>query len=82
MNTGKPREVTIMPRPQAIEMDIRYKISLKLVEINIQTAIEPERGSNAGNNLSNNTVEIGEARRSDSETFLADVINGFVVHLR
>ena len=60
----------------------RHQVGLELVQINVQGSIETKRGRDGGNNLSNETVQVGEAGRGDAEPLLADVVNGLVVDLR
>lgn len=58
---------------------IRNQVRLELVQVDVEGAIEAERGGNRGNNLSDQTVEmlIGWAR--DIQVALADIINRLVV---
>lgn len=58
----------------------RNQVSLELVKIDVQRAIKTERGGDRGDNLSDQPVEVGEARRGDTEPLLADVVNSFVVN--
>lgn len=41
--------------------DIRDKIGLELVQIDVQRSIEAERSSNRGDYLGNQSIQIGEA---------------------
>jgi hypothetical protein len=65
------------------EMDTRErdKISLELVKINVQGAIEAERRCDGGDDLSNEAVEVRIAWLCNAETLLADVEDGFVINL-
>ena len=56
-----------------------YQVSLELVQVNVQGAIESERSGNGGDDLGNQTVEIGEARGADTQVLLADVVDSLVV---
>ena len=59
--------------------DLRYKVGLELVQINVEGAIETEGCSDRGDHLSDETVEIGEAWRGNVKTLLADVVDSLVV---
>jgi hypothetical protein len=59
----------------------RNQIRLEFVQINIERPIEAERCSDGRNNLSNESVQVCEARRRDIKVLFANIINSFVVHL-
>ena len=63
------------------EANIRDKIGLELVEIDVEGAIKSKRSSDRRNDLGDETVEVGEARRGDAKLGLADIVNSFVIHL-
>ena len=57
----------------------RNKVRLEFVQIDVEGAVETEGGSDGRDDLSNQPVQVGEARRRDVEPLLADVVDGFVV---
>jgi hypothetical protein len=63
------------------EMDARIgdKIRLKLVEIDVQGAVEAKRGCDGGDNLGDEAVEVGVGGRVDVEVAATDVVDGLVV---
>ena len=63
------------------EKDVRDQIGLKFVEVDIERTIETERGCDGGNNLGYQSVEVGEARRTDGQILFANVVNRFVINL-
>jgi len=56
-----------------------HQVSLELVQVDVQGTIEPEGSGDGGDNLGNQTVEIGEAWGGDSQILLADIIDSLVV---
>lgn len=60
----------------------RHQVGLELVQVDVQGAVETERGSDRRDNLSDETVQVGEAWRGDTETLLANVVDGLIVDLR
>ena len=59
----------------------RNKVRLELVQVDVEGAVETEGGGDRRDNLSDQPVEVGEARRRDVEPLLANVVNRFVVDL-
>ena len=57
----------------------RNQVGLELVQVDIEGTIETQGSSDRGDNLSDETVEVGEAWGSDVETLLANVVNSLVV---
>ena len=57
------------------------QVGLELVQINVQGSIETKRGSDGGNNLSNETVQVSEAGGGDAQSLLANVVKSFVIDL-
>jgi len=55
------------------------QVSLELSDINVQGTVESEGGSEGGDNLGNESVEVGVGWSLDVEVSSADVIDGFVV---
>jgi hypothetical protein len=60
---------------------LRYQVGLELVQVNVEAAIESERSSNTGDDLRDDSVEVGEARRLDVEIPLANVVNRLIIDL-
>lgn len=58
----------------------RNQIGLELVQVDVQGSIESERGSDGRNNLSNETVEVGEGRRGDAEVSSTNVVDTTISH--
>lgn len=59
-----------------------HQVRLELVEVDVEGAVETERGGDRGDDLRNETVKVGEAGLLDTETLLADVENSLVVDLQ
>jgi len=57
----------------------RHQVGLELVQVDIQGTVESEGSGDGGNNLGNQTVEVGEAWGGDSQILLADVVNSLIV---
>jgi hypothetical protein len=54
---------------------------LELVKIDVERAIETERGRDRGDHLGDEPVQVGEAGGDNVELLLADVVNSFIVNL-
>ena len=50
-----------------------------LVQVDIEGTIETQGSGDRGDNLSGETVEVGEARGCDVKALLADVVDSLVV---
>ena len=59
----------------------RNKVRLEFVQVDVEGAVETEGGSDGRDDLSNQPVQVGEARRRDVEPLLADVVDRFAVNL-
>ena len=55
------------------------QVSLEFGDINVKGTIESEGGSEGGDNLGNESVEVGVGWSLDVEVSSADVIDGFVI---
>jgi len=55
------------------------QVSLEFSDINVQSTIESEGGSEGGDDLGNESVEVGVSWSLDIEVSSADVIDGFVI---
>merc|ERR1719397_1893931 len=64
------------------EMDPRvgHQVRLELSEVDVKGAVEPQRGCDGGDDLSNQSVEVGVGWSLDVEVASADVVDGLVVH--
>lgn len=60
----------------------RDKVSLELVQIDVQASIETKGSSDARDDLGNDSVQVGESRGRDAEVFLADFVDSLVIDLR
>ena len=63
-------------------MDTRvgHQVGLELCQIHVEGTIKPEGGSDGGDNLTNQTVEVGIGRPLNIQVATADVVDGFIVH--
>ena len=55
------------------------QVGLELGEIDVEGTIEPERGGDGGNDLTDEPVEVGVGWPLDVEVPSADVVDGFVI---
>jgi len=55
------------------------EVSLEFSDIDVQSTIESEGGSQRGDNLSDESVQVGVGGSFDIELSSADVVDGFVV---
>jgi len=62
-----------------VDSGVRDQIGLEFSDVYVQGSIESQRGSQRGNNLSNQSVEVGVSRSFDVQLSSADVINCFVI---
>ncbi len=58
------------------------EVSLQLIQVNIERAIQAEASGDKRDDLHNQPVQICEARLCDIEMILADIVDSFVVNLR
>lgn len=59
----------------------RDKISLELVQIDVEGSVKAQGRSDGRDNLRNQSVQVSEAGLGHVEAVLADVIDSLVVHL-
>lgn len=59
----------------------RDQVGLELVQINVKGASKTEGGGDGRDDLRDETVEVGEARKRYAQVLLADVEDGLVVNL-
>merc|ERR1719321_1573172 len=58
---------------------VRHEVGLELSDIDVQGTIEPQGGGQRGDNLGDESVEVGVGGALDVEVAAADVIDGLVV---
>ena len=63
-----------------VDTGVGDQVGLELVQVNVKGAIESEGCSDAGNDLSDEPVEVGESGGGDSEGLFADVVDGLIVN--
>jgi hypothetical protein len=56
-----------------------YQVGLEFGDINVKGSIESEGGGKGGDNLGNESVQVGIGWSLDIEVSSADVINGFII---
>jgi hypothetical protein len=78
---GKLRPISIK-ECSLVDNDIRDKIGLEFVQIDVETTVKSQRSRDAGNHLCNKSVEICERRRADVEVLFADIVDSFIVDLK
>lgn len=62
--------------------DKRDEIRLEFVQIDVQRAGEAKRNSDRGDDLSDQSIQIGETRLGNPEVLFADPEDRFVVNLK
>jgi len=55
------------------------QVGLEFSDINVQGTVESERGSQRGDNLSDESVQVGVGWSLNVEVSSADIVNGFVI---
>ena len=45
-----------------VDPRVRHQVGLELVEIDVQGSVEPQRGGDGGDNLTDQTVQVGVGR--------------------
>ena len=58
-----------------------HQVGLELVQVDVEGTVEAKRSRDGGNNLSDETVQVGEAWGRDVEAFLANIVDSFVIDL-
>lgn len=59
---------------------VRDKVSLELVQIDIQSTIEAQTGGDGADNLSNQAVQMLIVGTRDVQVATADVVHSFVIN--
>jgi len=62
-----------------MDSGIWHEVGLEFSNINVKGTIESERGSQRGDNLSNESVQVGVGGSLNIEVSSADIIDGFVI---
>ena len=58
---------------------VRHQVGLEFVQVDVEGTVEAKRSRDGGNNLSDETVQVGEAWGRDVEAFLANIVDSFVI---
>ena len=53
-------------RKREVDSRVRNQIRLELVQIHVERALEPQRGRNRGDNLSDDSVQVAVRRALDA----------------
>jgi hypothetical protein len=61
-----------------VDTRVRHEVGLELSDIDVERAIETQRSSQGGNNLSNQTVQVRVGRALDVQVATADVVQSFL----
>jgi hypothetical protein len=62
-----------------MDTGIWYQVGLELSDINVQCTIESQRGSQRGNDLGDESVQIGVSGSFNIQLSSANIIDGFVI---
>merc|ERR1719153_2167665 len=63
-----------------VDPGIGNQVCLELVQVHIESSIEPERGRDRGHDLTDQSVQVGVGWSLDVEITTADVVDGLVIH--
>jgi len=66
-------------RQHEVNSWVWHQVGLELSDINVQSTIESEGGSEGGDNLSDESVQVGVGWSLDIEVSSADIVNGLIV---
>jgi hypothetical protein len=61
-----------------VDTRVRHEVGLELSDIDVERAIETQRSSQGGNNLSNQTVQVRVGRALDIQVAAAYVVQSFL----
>ena len=56
-----------------------HQVSLELCQINVQSTVKSERSGDGGDNLSNQSVQVGVGWPLNVQVTSADIVDGFIV---
>ncbi len=62
-----------------VDAGVGHQVDLELVEVNVQVTLEAEGGSQGGDDLGDQAVEVGVGWGSNIKVALADVVDGLIV---
>jgi hypothetical protein len=62
-----------------VDTRVRHQVGLELSDIDVEGTIETKGGGQRGDNLGNETVQVGVGRTLDIQRAAADVVDSFVV---
>jgi hypothetical protein len=62
-----------------VDSGIWHKVGLELSDIDIEGSVESEGGSQGGDDLSDQSIQVGVSGSLDVEVSSADIVDGFVV---
>ena len=63
-----------------VDPGVGHQVGLELSEIHVEGSVKPQRGGDGGDNLTNQTVEVGVGWSLNVQITAADVVDGLVVH--
>merc|ERR1719471_1970949 len=63
-----------------VDPGVGHQVGLELSQINIESSIKPERGGDGGDNLTDQTIQIGVRWALNIEVPAADVVDSLIVH--
>merc|ERR1712032_1429181 len=66
-------------RKHKVDARVWHQVGLELGDVDVQSAIETQRGSQRGRDLRNDAVQVGVRRALDVEAAAAHVVDGLVV---
>ena len=64
---------------RVVDARVRHQVRLELCEIDVQRAVEAQRGRDGGDDLADHAVQVGVRRSGDAQVTPADVVDGLVV---
>ena len=59
---------------------VGHQVGLELVQVDIESSVKPEAGRDGGDDLSNQTVEVGVGWSIYFKIVSGDVVDGLIVH--
>lgn len=65
---------------RVVDAGVGNQVGLELVQVDVEGAVEPQRGGDRGDDLGNQTVEVLVARPGNVQIPAADVVHGLVVN--
>ena len=62
-----------------VDARVRHQVGLELGQVDVQGAVETQRGRDGGDDLADHAVQVGVGRALDVEVTAADIVDGLVV---